>query len=175
MCPREISFALSGSVRYFARSARPISHWDGGIGASVLSGKTMYPSSGGCAGGCSSTPLARRGGEPVLAPGPPLGEPRLHVRALGHDLRTARIAEPGVIPVFAPAIRTLCHVYHPFTGFLLPMIVVAWRKSFFADSLSESPVRATVACAVRIVVMTSPRAGFARTAAAGPAAAPGRL
>src|SRR5881409_3955380 len=39
-CPREISFACFGLGRNFAKSVRPINHWDGGIGCSVLSGKT---------------------------------------------------------------------------------------------------------------------------------------
>src|SRR5213594_2228809 len=38
--PREISFACFGLGRNFAKSVRPINHWDGGIGCSVLSGKT---------------------------------------------------------------------------------------------------------------------------------------
>src|SRR5207245_594697 len=59
--------------------------------------------------------------------------------------------------------------HHHFLGFFFPIIVVAWRKSFLADSLSWRPLRATVACASRIVVTTSFRAGFVRTAAAAPA------
>src|SRR3989454_1834506 len=86
----------------------------------------------------------------------------------GLNLRAARVAEPRVFPVLAIARRTLGHIHHRF-GFFFPMIVVACRKSFFAASLSWSPLRATVAWASRIVVATSLRVGFARIAVAAPA------
>src|SRR5712692_6217935 len=94
----------------------------------------------------------------------------LQFGALGFDLdlRAAHVAELRAFPVLAVARRTLCHVHHRF-GFFFPMIVVACRKSFFAASLSWSPLRATVAWASRIVVATSLNVGFARMAVAAPA------
>src|SRR3989454_8704986 len=83
-------------------------------------------------------------------------------------LRSARVAEPRAFPVLTVARRTFCHVHHRF-GFFFPMIVVACKKSFFAASLSWSPLRATVAWASRIVVATSLSVGFARIAVAAPA------
>src|SRR5881409_655147 len=96
------------------------------------------------------------------------GELQFRGLGFGLNLRTARVAEPCAFPVLAVARRTLCHVHHRF-GFFFPMIVVACRKSFFAASFSWSPLRATVACASRIVVATSLSVGFARMAVAAPA------
>src|SRR3989454_2616800 len=96
------------------------------------------------------------------------GELQFRRFGFGFNLRAARVAESCVLPVLASARRTLCHVHHRF-GFFFPMIVVDCRKSFFAASLSWSPLRATVAWASRIVVATSLRVGFARIAVAAPA------
>src|SRR5207244_1111284 len=51
---RQFSFAFPESGRNLDTSARPMSHWDGGIGCSVSSGKTKKPAFGAWAGGSSS-------------------------------------------------------------------------------------------------------------------------